>query len=282
MIEGLLNGLLNGLFNFSAPLLLAGLGALLSDISGALGIFIEGFMISGAFFSWVFSIWTGSALLGTLLSSFLAAGTGWALARYVRISGANPFIAGLALNLAASGVTLTLSAIWFGTRGVLLNPGIRIPSQSTFTVIAFSFAIIIAVLLSRTVPGLRLKASGLSPDAASDRGIRPSYYREAAWAAAAFLASLAGAALTFRVGAYAPGGIAGRGWIALAAVYLGFRKPWGVVAAALIFSIAERLGYSLQSFGALPATAFLGLPSLLALLLYFLFKLFYKDKREMR
>jgi simple sugar transport system permease protein len=98
-------------------------------------------------------------------------------------------------------------------------------------------------------------------------------YREGAWALAAFLASLAGAALTFRVGAYAPGGIAGRGWIALAAVYLGGRKVWGVVLAAIVFSFAERLGYSVQSFGALPATALLGLPSALALGFYFLSQL---------
>jgi simple sugar transport system permease protein len=90
------------------------------------------------------------------------------------------------------------------------------------------------------------------------------------------LAALAGAALTFRVGAYAPGGIAGRGWIALAVVYLGFRKVWGVVFAAIIFSFAERLGYGVQGFGALPGTALLGLPSALALLFYFFSRLFRK------
>jgi simple sugar transport system permease protein len=70
------------------------------------------------------------------------------------------------------------------------------------------------------------------------------------------------------VGVYAPGGIAGRGWIALAAVYLGFRRVWGAALAALVFTLAERLGYGVQSFGALPATALLGLPSALALVLY--------------
>jgi simple sugar transport system permease protein len=107
-----------------------------------------------------------------------------------------------------------------------------------------------------------------------ERGIRPGLYFEGAWAFAAFLAALDGASLTFRVGAYAPSGIAGRGWIALAAVYLGFRKPWGVVLAAIVFSFAERLGYGVQSFGTLPATALLGLPSTLALLLYFFVMLF--------
>ena len=276
---------MEGLLNSAAPLMLAGLGALLTDLSGALGIFIEGFMISGAFFSWVFAGWTGSIFWGTFISAALAALVGWGLAYFVRLSGANPFIAGLALNLAASGITLSLSAAWFGTKGVLYNPAIRMPtsislfesvpfignflsSQNPFTYTAWASAILIAIALYRTVPGLRLRASGLSPEASTERGVRPGLYREGAWAMAAFLAALAGAALTFRVGAYAPGGIAGRGWIALAAVYLGFRKPWGVVIAAIVFSGAERLGHSAQAFGGLPATALLGLPSALALLFY--------------
>ncbi|MCL2319758.1 MAG: ABC transporter permease [Treponema sp.] len=279
--------MMEGFLNSAAPLMMAGLGALLSDLSGVLGIFTEGFMISGAFFSWIFAGWTGSVFWGTFISALAAAFAGWALARFVRVSGANPFIAGLALNLAASGITLSLSAHWFGTKGVLLNPAIKIPGPvsipvlgaipvfgslvsglSPFTYVAWAFTIITAAAVNRTIPGLRLRAAGLSPDAAIERGIRPGLYLEGAWAAAAFLAALAGAALTFRVGAYAPGGIAGRGWIALAAVYLGFRKAWGVAAAALIFSLAERLGFGAQGFGALPATAMLGLPSALALLLY--------------
>ena len=292
-----MEGLLTGLLNSAAPLMMAGLGALLSDLSGALGIFIEGFMISGAFFSWIFAGWTGSVFWGTVLCAALAALAGWALARFVRLSGANPFIAGLAFNLAASGLTLSLSAAWFGTKGVLQNPGITVPGaviipfidglpflgnilsgHSPFTCAAWAFALLAAIALKRTVPGLRLRAAGLSPDAAAERGIRPGLYREGAWALAAFLAALAGAALTFSVGAYAPGGIAGRGWIALAVVYLGFRKPWGVVAAAIVFSFAERLGFGIQSFGALPATALLGLPSALALLLYSLSPLLKKKK----
>jgi len=199
----------------------------------------------------------------------LAALVAWALARFVRQSGANPFIAGLALNLAASGITLSLSAIWFGTKGVLLNPEIKGGGPLPFTCIACICVVVFAIALNRTVPGLRLKASGLSPETATERGIRPWQYREWAWALAAVLAALAGAALTFRVGAYAPGGIAGRGWIALALVYLGFRRVWGVTLAAIVFSFAERLGFGIQSFDALPATAMLGLPSALALMLYF-------------
>jgi simple sugar transport system permease protein len=280
--------MIEGLLNSAAPLMFAGLGALLSDLSGALAVFIEGFMVTGSFFSWIFAGWTGSVFLGTLLSAMLAALTGWALARFVRLSGANPFIAGLALNLAASGITMSLSAAWFGTKGVLQNPGIKIPrlvriplidsmpligkiisGQSPFTYTAWACALILAIGIKKTTAGFRLRAAGLSYDAAVERGIHSGLYREGAWALAAFLAALAGAALTFRAGSYSPGGIAGRGWIALAVVYLGFRNVWGVVLASLVFTLAERLGFSLQSLGSLSATALLGLPFALALLLYF-------------
>ena len=280
--------MMEGLLNSAAPLMLAGLGALLTDLSGTLAIFIEGFMISGAFFSWIFAGWTGSVFWGTLFSALLAAFCGWALARFVRLSGANPFVAALALNLAASGITLSLQALVFGTKGVLLNQAIKVPlpviipliddipvlgkiisGNDPFAYTAFICVFIIALILKRTVPGLRLRSSGLSPEAAAERGIRPGFYMEAAWAIAAFLAALSGSALTFRLGVYAPGGIAGRGWIALAIVYLGFRKPWGVALAAIIFSIAERLGYGFQSLGALPATVLLGFPAALALVFYF-------------
>ena len=279
--------MIEGLLNSAAPLILAGLGALVSDLSGTLGIFVEGFMVSGAFFSWVFAGWAGSVFWGTAASALLAAASGWALARFVAHSRANPFIAGLALNLAASGIALSLSAAWYGTKGTLLNPGIKIPDpviiplvcnipfigtiisgQSPFAYLALACAIITAIFLKKTVPGLRLRASGLSPETAAERGLRPGRYRDGAWAAAAFLAALAGASLTFRVASYSPGGVAGRGWIALALVYLGFRKVGGVTIAALVFILAERIGYRAQGLGSLPATALLGLPYALALLFY--------------
>jgi simple sugar transport system permease protein len=264
--------MLQGLLDSAAPLMLGSLGALLTELSGALGIFIEGFMSLGSFFSWIIAGRTGSALAGTALAALLAALAGWALARFVNVTGANPFIAGLALNLAAGGISEALSIAWFGTKGALRNPNLSIPGDlfglQPWVYTAWGCTIFAALLVGRTRLGLRLRSAGSSPQAARERGLSPEGYREFAWAAAAFLAALAGAALTFRVGAYAPGGVAGRGWICLAAVYLGFRRVWGVAAAALVFALAERIGISSQIFGALPPTALLGLPSALALALY--------------
>jgi simple sugar transport system permease protein len=255
------------LFTSASPLLLGSLGALFTELAGSLAIFIEGFMNAGAFFSWIIAGATGSVFWGTLLSASGAALAGWALARFVRKTGANPFIAGLALNIAAGGITNALSVLWFGTKGVLRNPALfsaRLP-----WIWLSLFALIVTILYVNHSPwGLRLRASGLAPEAAKERGIHPGRYREGSWAAAAFLASLAGAALCFRIGAYTPGGAAGRGWISLAAVYLGFRKPGGLFIAALVFALAERSAIGLQKSAVLPGTILLGLPYALALILY--------------
>jgi simple sugar transport system permease protein len=267
--------------------MLAALGALFTDLAGSLGIFIEGFMTLGSFCAWIIAGKTGSVLWGSLASGLLMAAAGWALARFVRRTGANPFIAALALNLAAGGITASLSAAWFGTKGVLRNPGfavygpVHIPwiedlpllgpllsGHLPWVYLSWLCTITASAVIGKTTLGLRLRAAGRSPEAALERGIRTGRYREGAWAAAAFLAALAGAALTFRVGAYTPGGSAGRGWIALAAVYLGFRTVWGTAAAALLFAAAELAGMGIQGLGALPVTALLGFPPAAALALY--------------
>ena len=267
---------MEGLLVSTAPLMFASLGALITDLSGTLGIFIEGFINAGAFFFWVFAEWTGSVFLGVLISALLAAFTGWGLAFFVRVSGSNPFIAGLAANMALSGLTNSLSTLWFGTKGVLRNSllsaspliGNVLSGQTAFVCAAWILFISAFFVIGKTKFGFRLRASGSSPEACLERGIRPELYRETAWAAAAFLAALAGAALTFRVGAYTPGSAAGRGWIAIAAVYLGFRKVWGVAGAAMVFTIAERLSLGVQGLGSLPPSLLLGFPSALALVLY--------------
>ncbi|MDR2073080.1 MAG: ABC transporter permease [Spirochaetaceae bacterium] len=278
---------LDRLFTSAAPLILASIGALYTELAGTLGIFVEGFMNTGAFFAWILAGWTGSALYGTFVSACAAGLGGWGLARLVRKTHANPFIAGLAVNVAAGGITSTLSVLLFGTKGVLRDPHIAIPGRITIPVIqdipglgpvlsGHSFSVYLSwgvlmgavFFLEKTSWGMRLKASGLSPEAAKERGIRPGLYWEGAWGAAAFLAATAGALLCFRVGAYTPGAVAGRGWISIAAVYLGFRTVGGVFAASLGFALADRLSQSLQGFGGVSSTAILGLPHALALILY--------------
>ncbi|MDR0375011.1 MAG: ABC transporter permease [Treponema sp.] len=256
------------------PLLFASLGALWTELAGSLGIFIEGFMSLGSFFTYCFMVKTGSVFVSCLLSALVCAALGFLSAIFVQVSKANPFITGLALNLAADGLANTLSQIWFGAKGVLRSSGLFAMSGSTgFTQTSLAAGaalcfVLSAFLVYRTRFGLRLRASGLLALAAEERGVDPSRYQAAAWTIAAMLAGVGGSCLMLRVGAYTPGGVSGRGWIALAAVYLGFRNVWGVGVAAFAFALVEHAGVAAQRISNLPSTALLGVPSALALVFY--------------
>jgi len=256
------------IFATAAPLMLAGLGGLITELAGALGVFLEGFMTLGAFVSWTAAKASGSVLPGCAAAAAIAGGTGFLLAKFARATGANSFIVALALNLAAGGIVDALSVAWFGTKGVLSDSSVPALGKIPFTALALAATAAAAFVVSRTRTGLRLRAAGRAPHALLERGVDPDRYKAGAWTAAAALAALGGAALTFRIGAYAPGGVAGRGWIALVIVYLGFRNVFGVAAAALAFAAAEYAAAVAQGTGAVPATLLLGLPSALALALF--------------
>ncbi len=279
--------MIDGLFNSMSPLVFAGLGALLTELTGTLGVFIEGFMSLGAFLSFAIAGWIGSFVWGIFITAIIAGILGYALAVFVQKSGANPFIAGLALNLAAGGICNTLSMIFFDTQGVIRNPDLRMPppleipfikdipvlgnllsEHQPFVYLSAAAAVMCFFVINKTKAGLGLRASGLSVNAAVERGLNPMMYRALAWAFAAALAALGGADLTFRIGVYTPGSTAGRGWIALAAVYLGFKNVWGIVLAAFVFTLVERVGISLQGTGLISGTIILGIPSLLACILF--------------
>jgi simple sugar transport system permease protein len=279
----------DGLLSSGTPLILASLGALVSELGGVLAIFIEGFMVNGAFFSFLFAVKTQSLLLSCVLVFVLCGFTAWGIARLVRALRADPFIIALAFNIFSNGLTASLSQNIFGSKGTLRSDTVstfpqidiswvrRIPlvgnilmPLTPLTVWTLFAATVLFAAIRYTKPGLRLLASGAAPQAVRERGLHPEWYREAAWAVAGAFAGLAGAALTFRLGVYAPGNSAGRGWIALAAVYLGGKNVFGVMGAALIFAAAERIAFGAQGLHPAAATALLGLPSFIALLCFVL------------
>ena len=285
----------DGLLASGTPLILASLGALVSELGGTLAICIEGFIATGAFFSFVFAAKTQSLFLACVLVFVLCGLTAWTIARLVRALHADPFIAALAFNIFANGLTASLSQTLFGSKGTLrlsakdmvsmaaTLPQTDIPFIRNIPLVgdmlmplnplaftALLAALVLFAFVRYTKPGLRLLAAGTAPEAARERGLHPEWYRETAWAVAGALAGLAGAALTFRLGVYAPGNSAGRGWIALAAVYLGGKNVFGVTGAALVFAAAERIAFGAQGRFAAAATALLGLPSFIALLCFVL------------
>jgi simple sugar transport system permease protein len=251
----------------AVPLILAGLGGLLTERAGVLNIGLEGMILVGAFGGILGANVTGSLAIGFLVGALFGSILSliWSVASIELRS--NIFIAGLASNLLAAGLIPYLSAFLFGTKGVVRLADPR-PLPSLFGLeILFYISLIVAgivwILIYRTPFGLRLRSAGDGPDALQARGVSPTRYQRIAMAASGLLAGAAGAEISLRLGVYLPNISAGRGWIALVAVFLGYRRPGGVVIAAIVFAFFEVLAGSAQGVLEIPGTVLLGLPYLI-------------------
>ena len=253
----------------AAPLLFATLGALASEYAGVLAVFMEGTITIAAFSCAAIAYTSGSAALGVAGSALVTMALLFAVARFTERTRANPFITGIAVNFLAAGLIPRLSTLLFGTQGVVqISSRVSLAGESVRNAgfpAALSLAVAFALFLSQTRQGLSLRNAGSAPDALAARGLEPGRYRSLSWVIAAFFASLAGSELVLGLGAYVPAISAGRGWTALAAVYLGYRSPLLCVIAVIVFSSASYLTDILQGTGKIPATLILGLPYALAL-----------------
>jgi len=271
-------GLLGDAVEAAAPLIFAALGGLFTELGGMLNIALEGLILTGAFFSAGAASLAGSAAVGAvagLCASTLAA----LIFGLITLKGkANEFVTGLAENLAASGLVVVLSAQFFHTKGILafsfapppeFLPGLakRIPVLGellfghNLLVYLSWLAIPLSVFIIKMTPfGLRLRAAGSNFKALPALGLRPENYRLCAILISGAASGLAGACLSLPLSSYVPTMSSGRGWIALVAIYLGGRKPWGVAAACLAFALVDSFANYAQGFLKIPPDLILGLP----------------------
>lgn len=266
------------------PLLFAALGGLLTELGGMLNIALEGLITVGAFAAAVAAASTASIPLALLAGGLGSALLAWFYAAASRRLKVNEFIAGLATNLLAAGLTTAFSARIFGTKGVVVLglgqvPRINAPGLGALPLLhdlifrqdLLAWASWLAVplvwfLVAKTSFGLRLRASGANPLSLKVFGRDAESYRLAAVVLSGLACGLAGATLTVNLSAYVPNVSAGRGWIALVAVYLGGRKPLGILAACFVFALAESLANWAQGFLLVPSDFILALPYALTLL----------------
>ena len=252
------------------PILLAALGGLLTERAGVLNIGLEGLVLVGAFFGVSVAGATGSWLLG--LVAGMAAGSMLALLHSIVCIElrANIFVSGLAVNILAASLIPYVSGVLHDTRGVVrLDPSVVLPEVAGVSVMVVVSVLVAAaawVMLFRTPLGVRLRATGSNPEAVRSRGMRPSGLQRLAIVASGALAGLGGADIGLRLGVYLPNISAGRGWIALVAIYLGARDPLGLIAAAALFAAVEYLAGAAQGFSAIPGTVLTGAPYLITMI----------------
>ncbi|EID86144.1 putative ABC-type transport system, permease component [Treponema sp. JC4] len=258
------------ILSFSCPLLLCAMGALYSDYAGILAIFLEGLVSFSAFLMFYFTVTTGSALLGCLLTAFSALFCVLIFAIIIEKLRANPFIGATAINLLFASLPSLFSVLAFNNRGVLTSQNFIFPVFQTkvLTIVITLIVLSLAFLfLSKTKAGLYIRITGTDSDVLTAKGVNYVLCRISSWAAAAFFAGLSGALLAMRVSSFVPGISSGRGWMALAAVYLGKKNPLRISLSVLIFCAADFFATQIQNYlPALPTSVVLALPYLVILL----------------
>ncbi len=251
-------------WGYAIPLVLAALVGVIGERSGVVNIGIEGQMLVAAFAGFFAAAYSGSLLVGVLagigsgliLGGFLA----WTTVKWRM----DQIIAGVVLNIIATGITS-----FYYQPGQLL-PGLmpkfdiwplsKIPligevffsGTSIFATLAILAAIGVHVALFHTRWGLRTRAVGEYPSAADTAGINVERLRLINVTLAGTLAGCAGVYLSMDASSsFERGMVAGRGFLALAIMIMGAWRPLRALAMAIFFGFINAVASQLQAGGSI-------------------------------
>ena len=256
--------LLAGAIRLTIPIAFAALAGMLAERAGIINMGLEGMMLFGSFFAVVGSYVTGSAWLGLLFAMAAGAVVGLIMAVFAIGFKCEHMLAGVAVNILASGLTIVLLQMIWGTRGKssevaglgivsvpVLNKipiiGQLIGNISPLFYILVLCVILLRVVLYRTPVGLRVRVIGENPFMAGSMGIKVYKYQYLSLMVSGMLAALGGAYLSVGdINMFSKEMVAGRGYIALSMVILGGWHPIGVAACGLIYGVAQSLQLRLQ------------------------------------
>lgn len=259
----------------AAPLGLAGLGELVSERSGVLNLGVEGMMLVGAVAGFMATAASGSPAIG-LLAAMAAGAAMAAVFGFLTLSlMANQVAAGLALTIFGTGFSALVGARFEGVplKGLATSifphlanaPPLLQELMRLDPLVWLSLAAPFAIhwFLTRTRPGLVLRAVGESHDVAYALGYSVIRIRYCAVLFGGAMSGLAGAYLSL---AYTPmwtqDMVAGRGWIALALVVFSTWKPLWLSLGALLFGFVTIAQFQAEALGLQVS------PQLLAMLPY--------------
>jgi len=247
------------------PLLLAGLGEQLSEKTGVLNIGLEGMMLFGAYTGFLVAWSSGSLALG-----FVAGAAGGMLVAAlmallcVRL-GLNQIVIGIALTLAAEGLTALLHFVQFSRTYPRLDgvptwpiwPLSEIPFVGPIlfdnNVVFYLGIVLVAVfawVYRQTNLGIALQAAGDKPAALDAAGVDVTNTRTTAVLVTGALAGLGGAYMSIVVaGVFVPFMTHGNGFIAIVLAMLARGRPLWVLGGALLFGGSLSMTTALQVAG---------------------------------
>ncbi|WP_116133803.1 ABC transporter permease [Tropicimonas sp. IMCC34043] len=254
--------LLASLMVAATPILLAGIGELVTERAGVLNLGVEGMMITGAICGFAVATQTGSATLGYLAAALGGAAMSMLFGFLTQFLLSNQVATGLALTLFGLGFSALIGQSFVGVQGIRvedlnLGPLADIPvlgpvlfQHDAMVYISLLLVAGVWLFLTRTRGGLILRAVGENHDAAHALGYKVVRIRLMAIAFGGACAGLGGAYLSLvRVPQWTQGMTAGAGWIALALVVFASWRPWRVLIGAYLFGGLTVLQLNLQAAG---------------------------------
>jgi len=258
----------------NAPVLIfAAMAGLLSERSGVVDLALEGKMLASAFVSASVAFTTANPWYGIAAGIAVSVALS-ALQGYVSITQkGNQLVAGIAINIAVSGLTFVLAQFFFQQGGRTPDVGdarlheIVLPGAQALAdvpvlgwlygsligghtiLVYFAFALIPLMhwIVYHSRFGLRLRAVGENPHAADAAGIRVERTRYMAMLWGGVLCSFAGAYLAVvQSGFFLRDMSAGNGFLALTALVFGNWRPLHTALGCLMFGFFAALQIQIE------------------------------------
>lgn len=263
----------------STPLLLAGLGELVTERAGVLNLGVEGMMVMGAVAGFAVALTTGSPALGIVAAALAGAALAIPFGVLTLNLVANQVATGLALTLLGLGLSGLIGERFVGQPGIRL-PKLHIPGlsdipfvgpllfgQDVLVYLSLALAAVVSWVVFSTRVGLILRAVGDNHASAHALGYSVLRVR---WGAVLFGGALSGLGGGYLSLAYTPQWVenmtAGRGWIALALVVFSSWLPGRLVIGAYLFGAVTILGFFVQGLGVgIPSQLLSSLPYLVTI-----------------
>lgn len=262
----------------STPLIFVALAAVINRKAGMLNMALEGMMLSAALAGVVFAgifgnVWLG--LFGAVIVGMLAGG----VLAVSNLSGKTDlYLTCIAFNLIAAGGTVFIMFLLTGEKAstsaaikAYTIPSVVIPlinkipllgqilsGHNLLTYLAFLSIYLVWFFLYRTRLGLRMRAVGENPQAASSVGINVTKTGYLSFLISGALCGFAGAFMSMGwVNFFMKGMTNGRGYIGLSAMNIAGSNPIGSAVAAVFFGFSDALATMLKSQGTSFPTEFI-------------------------
>ena len=254
-------GILTSGTRLATPYLYAAIGETFGQRSGVLNLGVDGQMLLSAFVAFYVAFTSGNLWLGLLAAIGVGALMGLAMAFVTVNLHAEQGISGIGFYLFGLGMSDLLFKMLLGTVETVKGfPKVQVPLLGDIPIIgeiffrhnimvygAFLLVPTAWFVLNKTTLGLKIRAVGENPEAADSLGVNVARIRYFTITLGGMLSGVAGASMSIALlNVFQQNMTSGLGFIAVALVYFGAWRPWGVLAGALLFSMVNSMQLWMQ------------------------------------